>query len=129
MARGPITFTSKGDWSKTTDWLKRDNKQVIMDALNKCGEAGVEALKQNTPVDTGRLASSWYYTVEATDKKATITWSNSDIENGLNVALLVEYGHGTKSGYYIEGRDFIRPAIRPIFDQLADTVWKEVTKV
>ncbi len=128
MAHGLITFTSKGDWSDTTKWLKRDRQSVIYDALKQCGEAGVVTLEKNTPVYTGRLQNSWYYTIDQKNGKATITWCNRDIEHGMNVVLLLVYGHGTKSGKWVAGRDFVTPAIQPIFDQMINTVWKEVAK-
>lgn len=129
MAHSPITFKSKGDWSDTTKWLKQDRQSMILSVLKECGEAGVAALEKNTPVYTGRLQSSWYYTIEQGNGKSTITWCNKDIEHGMNVVLLLVYGHGTKSGKWVEGRDFVTPAIQPIFDRMIDTVWKEATKV
>lgn len=90
-------------------------------------ENDVETLSDNTPVDTGLLKSSWYYEIVKEDGAVRVIWKNSDIENGVPVALLVVYGHGTKNGGYVEGRDFISPALQPIFDELAEAAWKEVS--
>ena len=122
-----ITFKSKGDWKKTFDFLRRDRNSEIEFRLKQAGEEGVAALSSVTPILTGRLASSWFYDIKRSKDGILITWRNSDIEDGENVALLVQNGHRTKGGYYIKGRDFITPTIQPIMDRIADNVWKEVT--
>ena len=121
-----ITFSEKGDLSKTTMFLEKCLEPFNMGILNKYGQRGVEALRAATPIETGRLAHSWYYDIEHTDTGVKIIWSNSDIEGGYNVAILVQYGHGTKSGRYVPGKDFINPAMAPIFEQLTRELLKEV---
>lgn len=97
-------------------------------ALNKYGQRGVDALARNTPTRTGRAAASWGYIVEKTRSAYKITWTNDDVEGGVNVAVIIQYGHGTGTGGYVQGIDYINPALRPIFDQIADDVWREVTR-
>ncbi len=123
-----ITFTHKGDWADTIKFLRQDSSSKIDEVLHNTGETGVKALSEASPVLTGRLASSWSYKIKRKRGNITIEWHNDDIEDGDNVALLVQYGHRTSGGYFIRGRDYINPAIRPIFDELAETVWKEVTR-
>lgn len=121
-----ITFDTKGDWSKTTKFLEFITHMRIDHILQDAGEKGVQALSSATPVDSGRAASSWYYTYTNEKDYANVTWYNDDIEGGCNVAILIQYGHATKNGGYVEGIDYINPAIKPIFDNLANTVWREV---
>lgn len=121
-----ITFKEKGDLSKTTMFLEKCLEPFNMGILNKYGQRGVEALRAATPIETGRLAHSWYYDIEHTKTGVKIVWSTTDIEGGYNVAILVQYGHGTKSGRYVPGKDFINPAMAPIFEQLKDELLKEV---
>lgn len=97
-----------------------------MGLLDKYGKLGVQALQDATPRDTGLASSSWNYTIDRSSDGVRLSWSNSDIENGYNVAILIQYGHGTKSGTYVEGRDFINPAMQSIFDNIAKDLWKEV---
>lgn len=124
-----IVVTSKGDFKKTAMFLEKFKKLLGMqDIFNKYGQMGVDALIRNSPVETGLLKSSWYYQVEQKPGLLSITWSNSDIENGLNVALLVQYGHGLRDGTYLAGIDYINPSIGPLMEELADKVWKEVSK-
>lgn len=94
--------------------------------LDKYGKEGVEALAMATPIDTGETAASWVYTIERTNGSASIVWSNTHVVNGLNIAVLLQYGHGTRQGGYVVGRDYINPAIQPIFDKIAKNAWKEV---
>lgn len=102
-------------------------KRDIYKSLEKYGQEGVAALSSATPADTGLASNSWYYTVKVTKNGATITWSNSDVEGGFPVAVMIQYGHGTGTGGYVSGRDYINPAIVPIFDKIAESVWREVT--
>lgn len=102
-------------------------KRDIYKSLERYGQEGVAALSSATPADTGLAANSWYYTVEVTKNGASITWSNSDVEGGFPVAVMIQYGHGTGTGGYVSGRDYINPAIVPIFDKIAESVWREVT--
>lgn len=124
-----ITFRQKGDFSKLTRYLERLKEVVKLGDLDKYGRAGVAALASATPVDTGLTASSWYYEISNKNGSAMISFHNSNIQNGVPIAIILQYGHGTRNGGWVEGRDYINPAIRPIFDRIADDAWKEVTKL
>lgn len=124
-----ITFTHKGDFKKVNGYFERLREIMRFGILDKYGRKGVEALSAATPVDTGRLASSWYYTIEHDKNGASLVWSNSDIEGGCNVAILIQYGHGTRNGGYVSGIDYINPALAPIMQEIADAAWKEVTSL
>lgn len=124
-----IQFKQKGDFSKTESFLKKLRKLDLDSVLDKYGKLGVKALASATPVETGKTAASWDYKIEKGKGVVTITWTNSNVNNGVPIALLIQYGHGTGTGGYVQGRDYIKPAIRPIFDQLADALWEEVTKL
>lgn len=123
-----ITFRQKGDFKKLTRFLERAKEAVRLGDLDKYGREGVAALSSATPVDSGVTASSWYYKIENKNGTAKISFYNSNIQNGVPIAIIVQYGHGTGTGGWVEGRDYINPAIQPIFDAIADSVWKEVTK-
>ena len=122
-----IGFRQKGDFSKTTRFLKNAKIDRILSCLEKYGRQGVAALELATPVDTGTTAKSWYYKIERTDTSASVVFCNSNIQNGIPIAIVLQYGHGTGTGGWVEGRDYINPALRPIFDGIAETAWKEVT--
>ena len=124
-----ITFRQKGDFSKLTRYLEKVKEVVKLGDLDKYGRAGVAALASATPVDTGLTASSWYYEISNKNGSAMISFHNSNIQNGVPIAIILQYGHGTRHGGWVEGRDYINPAIRPIFDRIADDAWKEVTKL
>ena len=124
-----ITFRQKGDFSKITSFLEKAKEVVKLGDLDKYGKAGVEALSSATPVDSGLTASSWYYKIENKNGKASINFYNSNIQNGVPIAIILQYGHGTGTGGWVEGRDYINPAIQPIFDKIAENAWKEVTKL
>ena len=128
MAKAPITLKQKGELKKTYFFLNRILNRDIYKKLDECGEKGVNALSSATPVDTGRTATSWYYESRITKNHIEIVWKNSNVNNGVPIAIILQYGHGTRTGGYVAGRDYINPAIAPIFDELADSVWKEVTK-
>ena len=123
-----ISFNQKGDLSKTIDFLNGLNKKNIETMLSKYGQQGIDALSKATPVDTGETANSWKFKIESKKGKATIIWYNTNVVNGVPIAILLQYGHGTQNGGYIQGRDYINPAMRPIFDRMANDIWKEVTK-
>lgn len=124
-----IYFENKGDFSKTFKFLNHLTKGAYMKAmLEKYGKRGVEALAAATPVRTGKTASSWSYEIEEKDGKISVTWTNSNIENHVNIALIIQYGHATRNGGYVRGIDYINPALQPIFDAMALEAWKEVTK-
>ena len=122
-----IEIKSKGSFSKTDAFLTRMAKGDIFSALASYGEKGVNALSNATPVRTGRTADSWTYTVEKKSGLYSIIWHNTNLVNGRPIAILLQYGHATGTGGYVQGRDYINPAIQPIFDQIAADVWKVVT--
>ena len=122
-----IKVGHKGDFSKTTDQLQRIKKSNIRAVLERYGGVGVSALGSSTPVDSGLTASSWYYKVETGAGTSKITFCNSNIQNGVPIAIILQYGHGTGTGGWVEGRDYINPAIQPVFDRIANDAWREVT--
>ena len=124
-----IKVRHKGNFDKTTKWLMNAKERKFNDILDKYGKLGVEALAAATPKDTGLTAASWNYEIHYSNNKFTIVWTNDNMaERGMPVALLIQYGHGTKNGGYVQGIDYINPALTPIFDKLANDAWKEVTK-
>ena len=123
-----ISFRHKGDFSKLTSFLERAKEKTYLGDLNKYGRQGVAALASATPIDSGETATSWYYDIENTKESATITFYNSNVQNGVPIAIILQYGHGTRNGGWVEGRDYINPAIQPIFDQIVDEAWREVNK-
>lgn len=123
-----ISFRQKGDFSRLTKFLERAKESVKLGDLDKYGRAGVEALASATPVDSGLTANSWYYEIENKNGSASITFLNRNIQNGVPIAIILQYGHGTGTGGWVQGRDYINPAIQPLFDKIADDAWKEVTK-
>ena len=123
-----VIFRQKGDFSKLTSFLERVKESINLGILDKYGKAGVAALASATPTDTGLTASSWYYKIENKHGVASVGFYNSNIQNGVSIAIIIQYGHGTGTGGYVQGRDYINPALRPIFDELAEKAWKEVTK-
>lgn len=123
-----ITFEQKGDFSKTDKFLEKILNIAKLGTLDKYGKMGVDALSAATPIETGLAASSWTYEIERTKSGTNIVWSNSDIEGGCSVVLLLQYGHATRGGTYVKGVDFINPAMRPVFDQIAEESWREVTE-
>ena len=124
-----IRFRQKGDFSKLTNFLERAKEAVHLGNLDKYGREGVAALASATPVDSGLTANSWYYEISNKNGSVTISFFNSNIQNGVPIAIILQYGHGTGNGGWVQGRDYINPAIRPIFDKIADEAWKEVTKL
>ena len=124
-----IQFKERGDFSKTESFLKKIRKLDLDSLLEKYGELGVQALSSATPVDTGKTAASWDYKITKERGAFIITWTNSNVNNGVPIALLIQYGHGTGTGGYVQGRDYIKPAIQPIFDNLAKALWEEVTRL
>ena len=121
-----ISFTSKGDFSKTIKFLNKVKNVKINNILSKYGKIGVNALSQATPKDSGVTSRSWNYKIEVNNDNASIVWYNTNIVKGVNIAVILQYGHGTRNGGWVEGRDYINPAMKPIFDKIADQVWKEV---
>lgn len=122
-----ISFKTKGDFSKTMAYLKSLSDKSIMETLDDFGRKGVAALSSATPVRTGLTASSWYYETEYTENSATVRFNNSNVENGwFNVALMIEFGHGTRNGGWVEGKEYISDAIAPVLEQYAKELWEEV---
>lgn len=123
-----ISIRSKGDFRKTEKLLKKSLGRDYRSVLEKYGQMGVSALAAYTPVDSGITASSWSYEIIQNGSSMSIVWNNSNVQRGVNIAVILQYGHGTGTGGYVEGRDYINPALQPIFDQLAEAAWKEVTR-
>ena len=124
-----ITFRQKGDFSKTRRYLEKSKTAIRLSDLDKYGRQGVAALASATPVDTGLTASSWDYTIENRNGIIKISFTNSNIQNGVPIAVILQYGHGTGTGGWVQGRDYINPAIQPIFDEIVNNAWREVTKL
>lgn len=124
-----ISFRQKGDFSKLDRFLEKAKRVVKLSDLDKYGREGVAALASATPVESGLTASSWYYEIENKTGSISITFHNSNIQNGIPIAIILQYGHGTGTGGWVQGRDYINPAIQPIFDKIANDAWKEVTKL
>lgn len=122
-----VKIFKKGDFKKTEKFLEGARVLNIRPLLRRYGEAGVHALQASTPRDTGELASSWGYEIQTDHGTARVIWTNSKIVDGVPIAIILQYGHGTGNGGYVEGRDYINPALQNIFDQLANAAWKEVT--
>ena len=124
-----ISFRQKGDFSKLTRFMERAKEAVRLGDLDRYGREGVAALSSATPVDSGLTASSWYYEIERKKGSVSISFHNSNIQNGVPIAIILQYGHGTGNGGWVQGRDYINPAIQPLFDKIADSAWREVTKL
>ena len=124
-----ISFRQKGDFSKLNRYLERVKEVARLSVLDKYGREGVAALSSATPVDSGETANSWSYEISHSNGSASITFNNSHINQGVPIAIILQYGHGTGTGGWVEGRDYINPAIQPIFDKIVDAAWKEVTKL
>lgn len=121
-----IRLTSRGDYKKATSYLERLKEIARIGIFNKYGRRGVEALAEATPKDTGLTAASWKYEIVHRKNGVELRFSNTNIQNGCPIAIILQYGHGTRNGGYVEGKDYINPAIQPIFDELAEDMWKEV---
>ena len=124
-----IRFRQKGDFSKATKYLEKAKKAAGMKDLSKYGKAGVAALSSATPVDSGLTASSWYYEIKNQNGRISIDFCNSNINDGVPIAIILQFGHGTGTGGCVQGRDYINPAIQPVFDKIADEAWREVTEL
>lgn len=122
-----VIVKQKGDFSKTEKFLNSISKKLYYHNLQKYAEQGVAALASATPIDSGTTANSWGYEIRQTKNSVSIYWTNSNVNKGVPIAVIIQYGHGTRNGGYVQGRDYINPAMRPIFDKIAENVWKEVT--
>lgn len=123
-----VTISNKGDFAKTFNFLNSSKNINIDSILDKYGKQGVSLLASSTPIDSGLTAQSWSYVIEKSKGKTSIIWKNTNVVNGVNIAVILQYGHGTKNGGYVQGRDYINPVIQPIFDRMTEEIWKEVTK-
>lgn len=122
-----IRIRQSGDFDKTEKFLKRIRQADFTKGLEKYAKAGVSALASATPVDSGLTAASWDYEIHRSKGRVVIYWTNSNINDGVKIAVILQYGHGTNNGGYVQGIDYINPALRPIFDKIANEAWKEVT--
>lgn len=121
-----IVISHKGSFSKTIRFLQKIRDRKFLEKANKYGQWGVDALREATPRDTGKTAESWGYEIHSSGTTFSICWTNSNNNHGVYIAVLIQYGHGLKGGGYVQGRDYINPAMRPIFDQIANELWLEV---
>ena len=124
-----ISFRQQGDFRKLTNYLEKVKESVHLGILDKYGREGVAALASATPVESGLTATSWYYKIEQQKGSATLTFYNSNIQNGVQIAIILQMGHGTRNGGWVQGRDYINPVIQPLFDKIAREAWREVTKL
>lgn len=124
-----ISFKQKGDFKKTEKFLKKSFGKDYIGVLERYAKEGVSHLAANTPKDSGNTAGSWSYKIEQKDSSISIIWNNSNVQKGVNIAVILQYGHATRNGGYVSGRDYINPALRPIFDAMAEAAWKEVTSI
>lgn len=129
MGSNMIRLKSSGDYAKVTKYLESLNDYSRKVDLDQYGRMGVEALKSATPVDTGKTADSWDYSIDYYNNKVKISWFNTNVNDGVNIALILQYGHGTKNGGYVKGRDYINPAIEPIFSDIEKSVEKELSRL
>ena len=124
-----INVTQKGDFKTTEKFLKKSMGLDYKSVLDKYARQGVSALSAATPLKSGKTASSWSYEITQKGSSISIIWKNSNVNKGVNIAVILQYGHATRTGGWVEGRDYINPALRPIFDALAEAAWKEVKKL
>ena len=122
-----VKFEVSGGFTKTERFLNRMNRREYLNVLDEFGRDGVQALRNATPVDSGATAEAWDYEIKRTRNYTEIVWTNSNVNDGVPIAVILQYGHGTGTGGYVQGRDYINPAIRPIFDKIAEKAWKVVT--
>ncbi len=122
-----FAFKHRGNFSKTERFLNRISGAKYLNILERYGRQGVEALRAATPIDSGKTADSWDFEIERGKDKTTISWVNTNVNQNVNIAVILQFGHGTGTGGYVAGRDYINPAMRPVFDSIAEQAWKEVT--
>jgi len=121
-----ISFTQKGDFKKTNRFFHRLIGAHYRHKLEKYGQRGVQALRNATPQNSGKTADSWSYEIVEKSGQLSLYWKNNNVNDGVNIAIILQYGHGTRNGGFVEGIDYINPAIRPVFKDMADEIWKEV---
>jgi hypothetical protein len=124
-----VSFKHRGNFNNAERFLRRNKRLDLQKILNYYGLKGVEALKEATPQDTGATSEAWGFTTSSSRKASIISWTNSNVQDGVPIVILLHYGHATATGGYVQGREYINSAIRPIFDQIADAAWREVTKI
>lgn len=124
-----ITFRHKGNFSKFKKYLEKTSKSARISNLDKYGREGVAALASATPIDSGETAGSWGYDITRSKDLISIEFYNTNIQNGVPIAIILQHGHGTGTGGWVQGRDYINPAIQPIFDEIVNEAWREVTKL
>lgn len=124
-----ISFRINGSFKNTERWLQTLSTINVRTVLESAGRDGVNALAAHTPADSGLAASSWGYSVQSSRSGFKITWTNMNVENGFPVAIMLQYGYGTGTGGYVEGRDYINPAMQPVFDKIVNDIWKAVANV
>ena len=124
-----VTFKHVGNFNRTERFLNRLRGAKYLNILERYGQEGVRALSSATPVDSGKTANSWTYKIERTPSRTIISWLNTNVHEGANIAILLQYGHGTGTGGFVQGRDYINPAMQPIFDTIAQEAWREVTSL
>lgn len=123
-----IKIKHKGNFAKTEMFLKHNLTMNKLRMLEKYAQEGVDALSSATPIDSGETANSWGYRITETKKGIKLSWINSNVVDGVPIAIIIQYGHATQNGSFVQGRDYINPAIRPVFDRISNNVWREVTK-
>ena len=124
-----ITFRHKGNFSKTRRYLERVKEAINLGFFDRYGREGVAALASATPVESGETAAAWSYEIVHGRESIALQFNNSHVNKGVPIAIILQYGHGTGTGGWVQGRDYINPAIQPIFDKIADEAWREVTKL
>lgn len=124
-----ISIDQKGDFAALTTYLNKLNKQNNIEILNKYGKEGVRLLSSATPVRSGKTAALWYYKIEQSKNTISLNFYNSNINKGVPIAIILQYGHGTRNGGWVQGRDYINPVVQPLFNKIAQEAWKEVTKI
>ena len=124
---GILRIKHRGNFNSLEKFFNKVSKKEYLNVLDRCGQMGVEALSAATPYDTGKTAGSWSYEIERTSDMTSISWINTNVNKGVNIAIILQYGHGTGTGGYVQGRDYINPAMKPVFDTIAELAWKEVT--
>lgn len=124
-----ITFKHRGNFNKVEKFLNTVTKHDYLNVLDNYGQIGVDALSKATPVDSGLTSQSWTYEIERTKDRTTISWLNTNVNQNVVIAVILQYGHGTGTGGYVQGRDYINPAMRPVFDKIAEQAWREVASL
>lgn len=124
----PIKLTVNGDWSKVDGYFERMKELFSKGRFDEWGRMGVDALRYATPKRTGLTSESWSYDIKRSSGRVSIEWYNSNTNDGNNIAILIQYGHGTRQGAWVEGRDYINPAMVDVFENIVKEMWEEVTK-